>query len=151
MIISILALFLYIPCLADPNSFPYDRWLEPVAVIDHIWYKPADNDPNLLLKVVKQEVVHRFDLSDFAIYARQYQGDPNYIPPEPPTMPQDANEPEPNEVQAQAVFCFTVGGKHHLYEDCRYIVGKEYKPCLCDPNSLCLTCKSRALAEDWLE
>jgi hypothetical protein len=141
---------------ADPNGFdPNDlkdftsHWLEPAVTATKVYYIPSEGEPNnlnKLLKIVQERVVHRLDLTDFVFLAQRWEGDPNYIPPvETPTMPQDANEPEPNEVQATVRFCFTIGGKHHLFEDCRYILGKEYKPCLCDPNNMCLTCAARVV------
>jgi hypothetical protein len=133
--------------LTDTNAFPYEHWLEPVVWREHICYHPSEGEPNnlnKLLKVTKWIPSHRFDLTDFALYARQYT-DPNRIPPEPPTMPVEPNVVEPNAIEPIVQFCFTVGGKHHLYEDCRYLNGKEYIPCVCDQNNLCLTCAARKI------
>ena len=44
--------------------------------------------------------------------------------------------------------CFTLGGKYHLFEDCRHIRGKLYKSCECEPNNVCLTCVARKLKEN---
>jgi len=139
---------------ADPNSFdPNDlrffasHWLEPAVTATKVYYIPSEGEPNnldKLLKITQERVVHRLDMTDFVFVSRLWYSDPNRIMP---TMPQDANEPEPYQVQGQAVICFTVGGRGHLYEDCRYLRGKEYKPCLCDPNNICLTCISRDLLE----
>jgi len=58
--------------------------------------------------------------------------------------PADPNSSEiPNSSLGQ--ICYTVGGKHHLYQDCRYLAGKEWIPCVCDPNNICLTCAARRL------
>jgi len=142
---------------ADPNALRdfASHWLEPVAWTERVYYVPSETDPNnmsLLAKVTQRRVVHRLDLTDFVFLAQRWPGDPNAvfpdvgkIEPNQPTMPQDVNEPEPNEVQAKTVFCFTVGGRDHLYEDCRYIKDKEYKPCLCEDGNLCLTCVNRKL------
>lgn len=65
----------------DPNAFPYAHWLEPAAWSEKVYYYPAANDPNLLCKITKTEVIHYFNLSDWNIYAQQYPGDPNYVSP----------------------------------------------------------------------
>ena len=136
---------------ADPNSFdPNDlrffasHWLEPAVTATKVYYLPSEGEPNnldKLLKITQERVVHRLDLTDFVFVSRLWYSDPNRIPPS------ELNVVEPNEVQASVQFCFTIGGKHHLYDDCRYIRGKEYKPCICDPNNLCLTCAARVIVE----
>ena len=76
-----------------------------------------------------------YNLNGFVYLARHWPGDPNSIPPvveEPDTL---------------GVICYTLGGKDHLYSDCRYLTDKEWRPCVCDPNNICLTCTARKLKE----
>jgi hypothetical protein len=75
-----------------------------------------------------------YSLNGFLYLSRHWPGDPNYIPPEPPST--------------VGVICYTVGGKHHLYQDCSYISGKEWTPCVCDPNNICLRCAARRITDD---
>lgn len=53
------------------------HWLEPVSVLEKYCFVPADNDPNMLLKITRQQILHRVDMSDFNRLAQSYQGDPN--------------------------------------------------------------------------
>jgi hypothetical protein len=48
------------------------QWLEPVAVVERVYYVPAENDPNLLLRVTVGRVIHRVDMSDFAEFSRHW-------------------------------------------------------------------------------
>jgi len=74
-----------------------------------------------------------FRLEDFAALSRHWSGHTPYQ--EEPTEP------------VIGIVCFTVGGKHHLYADCRYIANKESSPCLCDDANICLVCAARRLSE----
>jgi hypothetical protein len=56
-----LALLLPGPAIQDFAS----HWLEPVSVVERVYYVPADNDPNLLLRVTVSLLVHRVDMSYF--------------------------------------------------------------------------------------
>lgn len=44
--------------------------------------------------------------------------------------------------------CYTLGGKHRLYSDCRYTKDKQWSPTICDPNEICLTCVARRVREE---
>lgn len=73
-----------------------------------------------------------FRFEDFAELSRHWSG---HTPYQEPTEP------------AIGVVCYTIGGKHHLYIDCRYIASKETTPCLCDEVNICLVCTARRLSE----
>lgn len=79
------------------------------------------------------------NLRDFAILSACYV--PSVVIPEPNNI-----EVEPNDASLGAI-CYTVGGRHHLYDDCRYIVSKEWIPCLCESDNLCLVCLARKVSE----
>ena len=80
-----------------------------------------------------------YDLRDFAAFARAYI-------PCVPQLPEDETQ-DPNLPYTEGI-CYTVGGKHHLYADCRHLKDKQWSPTICDPNNICLTCVARKARED---
>jgi hypothetical protein len=97
-----------------------------------------------------------YNLEDFAQLARRWK--PTICGPDlpendtqPDLCPIDDTQTDPNSQgtldSSLGQICYTVGGKQHLYQDCRYIRDKAWTPCVCDPNSICLTCTARRLAE----
>jgi len=161
MRLILILLMLYLPVYADPNSIPIPTcltqyWTQGVldTRIESIKWD-ADNKYTFreshktylsyedhLIKVF----VHQWlsnepgecskNLLDFAHLSRNWRPiiKPVATIDDVVVIPSDPNEP------ADVQICFTIGGKHHLYSDCQYLKGKEWKPCLCDPNNICLSC-----------
>lgn len=75
------------------------------------------------------------DMKDFAILSTCYV--PSVVVP----------AAEPNDT-AFGHICYTVGGKFHLYSDCRYLVNKEWMPCLCESGNVCLSCLHGRLKDE---
>lgn len=98
----------------------------------------------------------KFDLNWFCILSKHYVPETSSVLNEIETTVEIAvEEPivtEPNELvndNALGQICYTIGGKQHLYQDCRYLKDKEWIPCVCDPNNFCLTCVARKAQEEY--
>ena len=60
--------------LSEPSVVDFaSHWLEPVAVVERVYYVPAENDPNLLLRMTVGHVVHRLDMSDFNVLSQNWK------------------------------------------------------------------------------
>jgi hypothetical protein len=149
-----------LPC-PEPNeaclNALVDNWLKVNPIVNRqVYVQGEPSDPNnreYCKYVIKQWQFHPLtimdldmdgviNLRDFAVLSACYV--PTVVIPEP-------NMPEPND-NAFGLICYTVGGKSHLYSDCRYIKDKAWSPCLCnDPNNnngICLTCLARKAREE---
>lgn len=78
---NLLFLTVLIFALPDPNAVKaFDlltkHWLEPVAFIERTYYVPAENDPNLLLKITERKPVDFVDMNDLAALSRVWPGGP---------------------------------------------------------------------------
>jgi len=146
-----------LPC-PEPNEACLNalvsNWLKVNPVINRTIYVQGEpNDPNnkeyckFVVKQWKFNPLRIMDLNpkpdgvvnlkDFAVLSACWVG--VKIP--------DANlPPEPND-NAFGQICYTVGGKCHLYEDCRYIKDKAWTPCLCESDNICLACLARKAEE----
>ena len=84
----------------------------------------------------------RLDLQAFATFAAYYD-----IPV--PTVPKVEPVQDPNLPYVEGI-CYTLGDgyKQHLYSDCRHLKDKQWSPCVCDPNEICLTCVARKASEE---
>lgn len=117
--------------IQDPNRW----WVD---------YEAAEVDHRQALRVFALRWATDYNLKDFAALSKVWSAPEPNVPVITP--------PEPNEPAVDTAFghiCYTIGGKQHLYDDCRYIIGKDWIPCVCDPNNICLTCKARR-ANDYL-
>ena len=124
----------------------YTNW--DIQTPERWWatYEAAEVDHRQALRVFAFRWVSEFNLKDFAALSKVWNM-PQVVQP---TEPNEIIIPEPNEPIIDTAFgqiCYTLGGKHHLYQDCRYIAGKEWVPCVCDPNNICLTCTARKITE----
>lgn len=106
-----------------PNIISPDKWFvdAKLASISH----------DEFLRVMAEGWLKNYNLSDFAQLSAKYK-------PTHPTEPPPAPEPPAKWIG------YTVGGKVHLYIDCRYIAGKDSKEIeITETSDICLTCIAR--------
>jgi hypothetical protein len=110
-------------------------------------YEAAEVDHRQALRVFAFRWISNYNLKDVAALSKVWNMPPVAQPAEPnePAI----SDPNSSEIPNSSLghICYTVGGKHHLYQDCRYIADKAWTPCVCDPNNICLTCAVRRLEE----